>query len=399
MYTQNFTGNELFDMLHRIERERLKSRWGCDDDDNCAETLEGLALGYIEGTINFKLKQIGKIFMIDYPESSEEWIVETAILRKLYRNIRELYKVEQANRNRIIMDILGLMKSKQNVYVYRMDVKSFYESIPMKKLLQDLESDCRLSSYSISLLRRLYSSEDGTYCLKRGLCMSALLSEYYMRTFDFALRSHTNVIYYARFVDDIILFVNTKDALESIKKLVVNELKLRKLTLNGRKVEKFTKENSNSESFSYLGYKFYFRDERLHVDIADSKIKKIKKRITRSIAHYCVTHDYSLLKDSIRYLTGNITVNMPFSMKKIRAGIYYNYPLLTDADMIMKELNVYYRSILHTKKNRLGKMIHNNLSAEGLRELNKYSFQTGYAKKIYVHISAQRLSKIKQCWQ
>jgi hypothetical protein len=86
-------------------------------------------------------------------------------------------------------------------------------------------------------------------------------------------------------------------------------------------------------------------------------------------------------------------------MKKIRAGIYYNYPLLTDADMIMKELNVYYRSILHTKKNRLGKMIHNNLSAEGLRELNKYSFQTGYAKKIYVHISAQRLSKIKQCWQ
>jgi hypothetical protein len=282
-----------------------------------------------------------------------------------------------------------------------MDIKSFYESIPIGKLLSRFQSEYRLSSYSIGFLKKLYSWGEGQYLLKRGLSMSALLSEIYMQRFDFRLRSHPNVIYYARFVDDIIIFLNQKDQMHPLYELVEKELTQLGLQLNVEKEEEIHIEGGNStKDLNYLGYRFTVNNSQLVINIADNKIEKIKRRIQRSIAHYAVSKDYALLKDSIRYLTGNTTVHMPYSMKELRTGIYYNYSLITDGaqNNSLKRLDAYYRMILNAKSTRLGKRIHHHLSKREVRELNKYSFCAGFERKIYFTLPAKRLAVIKRCW-
>jgi hypothetical protein len=405
MYTQNFTGKELYSLLHRDEREQMLSRW--ETEEQCIQKLDSWAREYIEGVRIFKFKKIDKIFKLDDPVNGMEWIVETSIMRKLYRNLHGIYKCKQSNRNQIVNDVRTLLnfqkkdEKQRTEYIYRMDIKSFYESISVERLLSRFQSEYRLSSYSIDLLKKLYSLGEGKYLLKRGLSMSALLSEIYMQRFDFKLRSHPSVIYYARFVDDIIIFLNQKDQMQPVHELVETELNKLDLQLNVEKEEKIFIEGGNStKDLIYLGYQFTVNDYQLVINIADNKVEKIKRRIQKSIAHYAVSNDYALLKDSIRYLTGNTTVYMPYSMKELRTGIYYNYSLITEGanNKSLKSLDAYYRMILNARSTRLGKMIYRHLSEGEVRELNKYSFCTGFEKKIYFSLSAKRLAVIKKCW-
>jgi hypothetical protein len=285
------------------------------------------------------------------------------------------------------------------------------------------------------LLGKLFSNDaiSTSTGVPRGMNISATLSEIYMRKFDRWVREYNGVYYYARFVDDIIIFTNSlPNALSLIQDMT---LKLSELTeglmLNERKTQLFDGKTLNrlkvtdgkpfcgDNALEYLGYKF-LKDKvtteaqkckhcgtetkkgkeiyKLKISIADKKVKKIKTRITRSFADYLKTNDFSLLNDRTSFLTGN------YSIKKrnnddsdLRAGIFFNYSQLSDFT-VLDELNLYYRKTLFAKNGAFGTKLHSKLSSVQKEKLKKYCFRSGFVKKTYNAFNYARMSEIIKCW-
>jgi len=292
-----------------------------------------------------------------------------------------------------------------------------------------------LSYYSMFLLRKLFSNiaVDSTTGVLRGMNISATLSEIYLRKFDKWIKNCAGVYFYARFVDDIVIFVNNeKDArflldnlnqkLEELAEgLTINKNKTQ--LFNGLKLEQLDLDKGakiNKEHYlEYLGYKFMkektFKapqkcrncgidtnkpkeEIKLKVSIADRKIKKIKSRIALSFADYLKTKNFFLLNDRMKFLTGN------YSIKKrndedsdLRAGIFFNYSQLSDFE-VLNELNQYYRKFLFAKNGTFGTKLNSKLSSAQKERLKKYCFRSGFAKKIYNAFDYSRMSEIVSCW-
>ena len=93
------------------------------------------------------------------------------------------------------------------------------------------------------LLKKVFENPilAGKSGVPRGMNISATMSELYMRKFDRWIRSFDSVYFYARFVDDIIVFSNSlKDSLILIANLNSQLSELAEgLTINLKKTELF----------------------------------------------------------------------------------------------------------------------------------------------------------------
>ena len=87
------------------------------------------------------------------------------------------------------------------MWVLKSDIKSFYESIDVDKIISKLKNDFILSYHSINLIDDLLekSANWDVTGLPRGLNISATLSEIAMRKFDKDVRNFDSIYYYGRF--------------------------------------------------------------------------------------------------------------------------------------------------------------------------------------------------------
>lgn len=362
-------------------------------------------------TFEFEIKQVGSYFLT-------ESFSDKLILRKLNDNIKRIYKDEQANRKIIISQIKVLLEETCPYWVIKTDIKSFYESIDRERLLKKFQDDSMLSYYSMFLLHKLFSNATitSTTGVLRGMNISATLSEIYMRKFDKWIRNCAGVYFYARFVDDIVIFINNeKDSrflFENINQklkelaegLLINKTKTQLFNGNTLKQQSI-KNTSNIKGKSYLeylGYRFEKNQTKkevvLKIGIAEGKIKKIKSRITLSFADYLKTNDFSLLNDRIKFLTGNYSITKRNDEDSdLRAGIFFNYSQLSNFS-VLDELNQYYRKNLFAKKGFWGIKLNSKLSPAQKERLKKYCFKSGFTKKIYNAFDYSRMSEIVSCW-
>jgi hypothetical protein len=363
---------------------------------------------------------IKEIFEFDIVEAGEYYFAKNLsnrlILRKLNDNIKRIYKDEQANRRIIISQLKVLLEETCPSWIIKTDIKSFYESIDREKLIAKFQDDSMLSYYSMFLLRKLFANSfiSEKTGVPRGMNISATLSEIYMRKFDKWIRNAQGVYYYARFVDDIIIFTYSKE--DALKLLQNIDSKLKDhangLTINKRKTQLFnglTIERLNVQDGSllrkdnfieYLGYKFWKTEAKknnLKIGIAEKKIKKIKTRITLSFVDFIQNQDFKLLENRIKFLTGNYSIKKDDNGKDLRAGIYFNYPEITDLS-IFTQLNEYFRKILFAKKRILGLKINHSLSIGEKKRLAKYCFLSGFKAKVYNSFSYAQMSDIISCW-
>ena len=112
--------------------------------------------------------------------------------------------------------MISLLNEGVPKWVIRLDIKHFYESIDRKRQMERFIEDGRLNFQSIYLLKSLFeepviASMNG---LPRGLSISSAISELYMKYFDLDVRRQDGVYFYARFVDDIIVFCNSQKSQE-----------------------------------------------------------------------------------------------------------------------------------------------------------------------------------------
>ncbi|MBE9589835.1 RNA-directed DNA polymerase [Moraxella sp. K127] len=333
--------------------------------------------------------------------------------KRFITSFKSINKVTQQNRNEIVLSIIALIQEHKPYSILRLDIKSFYESIDRTDLLEKIKRDKIYSVDTVKILERFFEcfEREGILGLPRGLPMSAILAEYYMRSFDKACKRMDDVFFYARFVDDIIIFTTNQEVRESDLEDKLPE----GLQFNTQKskIIKFLFDRSSTpikESFSYLGYQFTIDCKKnkinSYIDIAPEKIKKIKTRIIKSFLDYNKNKNFDLLLKRIKFLTSNYFIYNKNRDTKIKSGIYYNYKYITIEKIDKYQLSLYsldklLQSIIFNikvQKDILG--CEHWLSNDEKDKLSKYKFINGFKFKKIQKLSRnpKEFKRINRCW-
>ena len=318
--------------------------------------------------------------------------------KQIQKNIKYTYGVKQADRDLIVPQLRSVLDNKFPKIILKTDIKSFYETIDRELLLKKLNESPILSLTTRKIIARLlesYEQESGAELgIPRGVGVSAYLSELYMKSFDAEIESLTNLIYYARYVDDIVIVLSpqpgksSQDYLSLIKSKVEEE----KLSLNqlGDKTKIIDFCSGNDFVFDYLGYKFKYSAKNIKLELADKKKNKYNKRIDDVINAY-KKHSVKQPKKAKKELLLRLkflTYNTKLSNNKGNAlvGIYNSNRWITDSDC------------LQSLDNKL-KGLSNTINHEGLKKrISKFSFKEGFDKRSFANFSAQEFSAINRVW-
>lgn len=361
----------------------------------------------------------------------------TLILRKLNDFIRRLYKVHFSDRTAVVRQVKSLLSEGAPKQIIRIDLATFYESVDRESVIAKLRQEHLLSPKSKMLLDMYF--KDAFPCLgkglPRGICLSSTLSELALREFDSAVKRIPGVYFYARYVDDIIVFsfCDGERVKDEIRRILPNGL-----TFNPKKSEKIyvvrscrcdskclhrgqcpckekklsgntcncRPKDGKTQELNFLGYKFKFLDiasknkrADVAISIADSKIKKIKTRIVLALKDFSKRREFDLLRDRILFLTGNYTVRVASNDKRVKAGIYYNYRLLPlreeETLTVLHDLNSFLRKAIYSKTLKFVSA----LTPAQRHELGRFSFLSGFQNRRLVRLLPQRIYQVKECWQ
>ena len=233
MYNQSFSPSELY--VRATQAERRNS--GLKKEDLVKLIDEELGDSLIDSTYQFEIKQSDGLFLNGRDKHEFSYLCQKLILRKIQKNIQKIYSVHQTDRNTIIKQMKILLCENVDMWVVRLDVRHFYESINRDVIFNKLVEDARLSYTTLDLLHTLFKNPIVALSsgLPRGLGISAVLSELRMKYFDLSLRRVEGVYYYARFVDDIIVFCSSRRSADMVMETAKAELYKLGLTLNDKK--------------------------------------------------------------------------------------------------------------------------------------------------------------------
>lgn len=345
------------------------------------------------------------------------------ISRLIAKNIKSNCRVHQSNRKIIVGNLVSFLTEGCPYNVYRFDLKNFFESIDRKQIVTRLLSEIKVPRQAIIVLHKLFAEFDkiGVEGLPRGLGISSLLAEYVLEKFDDKMRTHKDVFYYARFVDDMV-FVTSNELKNALINQFISENLPSPLVVHaaGDKVASIsvpgvTEKGAKIESFNYLGYSFALHStpikgfldvnaRRVDVEISAEKLERMKARLISSFTSYLYSpkseKDFRLLKDRIRALTGNYEVQDPTKKIFIKTGIYYNYSEKTVFDHCsLSQLDGLFRGLLFSRKHSLSQRIQHGLTLSQRRELIGYSFTHGYLRRRHHSFDYKNLKIIKGVWR
>jgi hypothetical protein len=428
-----FDMHDKFNILLHEKIELKNSRadrvLSIEELDSFAEKLEGINKAKEEIRSNLFSEYASIInnektpfcFEIKYDEQNKIYTtkkdgVHFFAIKQLQQNLGKTFKVIQADRNKIIKQTYNLISDGFPKVVIRTDIHKFYESIPQNKLFEKLENSTLLSPLSKRLLKRLFFEferiKDVTIMqpgkgIPRGFGVSAYLSELYMREIDNEIKSLPDIIYYARYVDDIIVAFSPKtksqarNYQEEIKKIIKkNQLEIND-NLEGRNdktqsIELYYDKTQNKVFFQshqliFLGYSFSLEHypklpkTNIKLKLSEERVLRYKNRMKLSILAYNNDSKYNegiarkLLFDRLKFLSGNYHLN--HNKKNISAGIYYSNKMLelTGHDESMKELNEDLSNALEDLFSPAKIGIHMNSLKEFIKL--KFCFEKGFFEK------------------
>lgn len=390
---QNYTNTQLKKLCkfgeldsHELNEPRL-------------ETLTEQQLSkIIDGSFSFDITKLNNHYKINpFPQ--------LLLVRKLNDNLKRIYKDTQANRDIITHQVKVLLEETCPIWILKTDISSFYESIDRDVLIKKLESDNLLSYYSIFLLKKIFNHPSilNSKGLPRGISISSTLSEIYMRKFDKWCIRHDGIYYYARFVDDIILFSYKKETLEKLKDNIYSNLGTG-LKINQDKTKLFDGSNIRPNSpLNFLGYEYSTKTikrnkKEVSISISEKKIKRLKSRLVYSFLSFIQNGDFDLLVNRIKFLSGNYSVRKSKIGNNLKAGLYYNYKFVNNLS-VFEELDVFFRKIINSRRKSFGRKLNYKLSTNQKRALNQFSFKFGFENRVHKSFTPTDLITITSCWK
>jgi hypothetical protein len=163
-------------------------------------------------------------------------------------------------------------------------------------------------------------------------------------------------------------------------------------------------------SFDYLGYKFHIASDghqpsladgrHVWLDIADSKVKRIKSRLIRSYLDFLRGGDYALLEMRVKHLASNISLLDRSKGVRRLSGIHYSYPLVdVSRSTALRELDHFLRSSLASTHGPIFSQLAKALSKPRRRALMVHSFYSGAARRRIFQFNLKDLARIQRCWK
>lgn len=331
-----------FNLLQELREEKRRER-----DDTLLRELEGVSSQINRKDFHVSFTQEDgpggkKVYVID-----EELPDQFYTIKKLEANLASLYRLKPANRDEVMKQLIGMISDGFNYHVLRTDISNFFESIPHDRLLKKLKNDQLLSQKSLRLISGIlfrYASLAGTpgIGVPRGLGISSYLSELYMRDFDQRVKTIDDVVFYARYVDDIVvLFAPLPGADVRIKRPKLRDF-LSDISLTMNESAEKTKESpvdghghpdsKGTWNFEYLGYCIDFRSG-VSVSMSRKRLARYKNRIFGCFRRYesqkskNYKRAYRILIKRVRFLTSNTQIT--HNKSNAYVGIYFNNMHLT----------------------------------------------------------------------
>lgn len=397
MLNQNFSKNELLKVIKKGDKRKY-NLW----DNSLDKELKLNEYSNKINSNNFKITNIvqqkrkGKpVFIIDPKKGGTDYLA----LKKADKNLRRIYQVKQADRYQIVNQIKIILDDKMPMHLLKLDIKDFYESIDPYQILNELKMDQLLSHKTYKIIESVFQNHlIKNSGLPRGLPISATLSEIFMKKIDLQIKKTDEIYYYSRFVDDIIIitFSNKNIIFDTIKKKL-NSISLTLNNLKQKEIDLIEDINSENGIFNYLGYQFKLEKKKSEISIAPQKIDKIKKRIIKSFLDYFRNNNFKLLKNRIKFLTGNCAIQKNEN-GFLMTGLHYTYPLINNYKPL-KELDTFTYSLLKINKSRISKKIKETLNNSEIDTLLKYSFLNGYKNIIKYSFTKTEILKITTCWK
>lgn len=391
MLKQTFDKEQLVKILtpSDVQKWRLLSQHG-----NIDTAMANIANHWKQS--NLSLSALRKTTVKQKSVFSASTAEDDLSIRLLDRFIRRIYKVRQSDRNRIIRQLLSLLKDSGKYHIIRLDIKDCYESIHLHKIISKMEDDLILSPECMSLLFQINSElkdNHNVLGLPRGLSISPTLAELYLEKLDNEISSSPSVIYSARYVDDIIVIVpqGKEVDVESHIRLMTKKMGFE---IN-QSSSKYFSGPSSQANFEYLGYSIQVtpankKPNKVTATISNSKLNKIKTRIIKCLSDHKRQNDIALLKRRLEY------ISMLKAVKKgkngdLLAGIAHNYQYVTDDFNCLKPIDGFL--LHHLKSTRF------SLTQPQLNCLNKITIYGNVKNKKIGNFSRIKTIQIMQVWK
>lgn len=341
-------------------------------------------------------------------------------IRYINRFLTGRMRIEMPSRERIVRTVITSLSDATPLYLFRRDIKNFYESIEIKRIRKRLLSDRSIPKKIKGCLYQYFEYFcPGDKGLPRGIALSAVLAELIMEEYDQRIKRTHGVYRYFRFSDDILIICYRPDAIENAIGNLPDGLSFNQ----SKKQDYILDENMTTTPtpISYLGYDFICEKSKrnnkpreLEVKISDKKIKRIKTKLVLSFANFNRYGNFEILLDRIRFLSGNYKVKRSGVNKTkgslfIKSGIYYNYSqcgLYRGVEYQdyrgdeLRKLDGFYNFLLKRPDKLVGSLAKSPLlSQEQYSALRRISFLQGYQKRIAVYMSDERIHAIKAIWR
>lgn len=358
---------------------------------------------------DFKLTIVQDSTITDKPVYKTEYSLENILtLKQLQYNFRKLYKVKQSSRYSIISQLKNLLDDGFPKIILKTDIKEFYESIPHEKLLKKINDDNLLTHLSMRFIQQILSEfkdkSGATKGVPRGIGISPYLTELYMRDIDAKIKQLPNLMYYARYVDDIILIFmpqinsTTRDYKKEVKEVLAKEGLIMNESVDKTKLIDISNKHTNQQyDFEYLGYKFisgYASSKHipLTLTISSRKKKRYEVRLKKAFELYVKQSKLNekqarkLFVKRIKFLTSN--TRLVNNKRNVITGIYYTNSLISTTDDF-KDLDLCFDGFISSFA----------LPAKlAIRIRNSNSFVSGFNPTNISKFNAIELSKMMNHW-
>lgn len=409
------------------ELERLKSTIKAKQEDRDKELYNELSKYAQKANNKDFILPINNTFIDDkgnqvFTIDTHQWEYFYAI-KNLQRIIRRLFNVRQANKHQIMSNVKLLLNTTTPFYLIRTDITGFFESIPQQALLDKINANNLVNNKTKGMIKGIlseYNRQKDPNKIKadcgvpRGIGISSYLSEIYMHDIDQHIRNLQNVIFYARYVDDILIILaglpnnqSISKYYKGLKNLFQNyglEIKNNNPAEDKCKLIDFYNSTAKQQ-FTYLGYKITISKPKSEINaefgMSDKKIRKIKQKIDASFAHFEQISAIDLkrakrdLLDSLDLISGNFRLTK--SKERVKAGLFFGNDLLTDYNDL-DDLTSYLSSKPITPHGEVlkGRPDRTKYINSIKKKIDAINFQQRWHDRIMFKFNPQRIAEISE---
>lgn len=260
----------------------------------------------VSPTTNFTIRERGKVRLIESP-SQRDRIVQKVLCNKvlipyltkplIYDNYASLKNRGTSFARKRIDVMLNrfIRQYGSNGYVLQIDIKKYFESIDHETLKAMVHERVDEPNEVMDLIDYVIDTSSHTHKgLNLGSEAPQILAIFYLSNLDNYIKSVLRVKYYGRYMDDMILFSNSKEELQATLESIKEKLAEIKLEIS----EKKTHISKLSQGFTYMqikylivGNKIIKRPTRAKITRERRRLKKYKKLYEQGLMNELEIHN------------------------------------------------------------------------------------------------------------